>query len=483
MKLTYLLIVAAATGFISCHTHGHGHDHDSGAQAEERMEWWGFTDNHEVFIDAAVPQPGEPAAFFIHFTQLADFQPARGVSARMEFKTPAGVQRVKAVAVQPGIWRVDWEPASADSAELILWWATSEADGQIPLGTSTGSGWSQPDEAVNFGREQVWAVPFATAPVARDTVWSSLVVPGKWMAAPGDDRSVSAGASGTLRWGEGVPVAGAPVRRGEVIARIDVGDLAGAGLAAEAATAEAEWEAAESAVRRLKPLREAGVVTASEWESALARQTVATEAWNRLQGIRANQAWEVRSPIDGYVRAVSATTGAFVTAESPLCTLTTDREQWVEIRLSPDHRSRLATAHAVRVNTPNGWIAGHIAAVANQIDSGLLNAYVALDEVVPGSRPLAGSFAEVQIEYGSGDKWALAIPTSALLEQYGQFEVAVQVAGEQFELRPVQIGARNALQTEVIAGLEEGDRVVSKGAFAVRMASLKGSTPAHGHTH
>jgi RND family efflux transporter MFP subunit len=370
--------------------------------------------------------------------------------------------------------------------EVTLWWATPEADGQIRLGESTASGlwsgWSQPDEAVGFGREQVWSMPFASSVVEHDTIWSSMVLPGRWMAAPGDDRAVSAGASGTLRWATGIPVAGARVRRGEVIARIDVSDLAGSGLAAEAASAEAEWEAAESAIRRLKPLYEAGVVTAGEWEAALARQTIATEAWNRLQSIRASQAWEVHSPIDGFVRAVQATTGAYVQTGAPLCILTTDREQWVEVRMNPTHRSRIETAKRVRVKAGGGWLTGRVATVANQIEGGLLNAYVALDEVVPGSRPVAGSFAEVQIEFGTGSP-ALVIPSSALLEQYGQFEVAVQQSGEQFQLRPIQIGARNALQTEVRSGLELGDRVVSEGAYAVRMASLKGSTPAHGHSH
>lgn len=483
MNLHITWIAAAALLSAGCHTHTHEHEH---AEVEApRMEWWGFTEHHEVFIDAAVPDSA--AAFYVHFTELADFQAARDVSVRMEFKSPDGVDRVKGTPVQAGIWKVEWTPGALP-VEATLWWATPDSDGQIPLGRSTAAGpwegWASPEDAVAFGREQVWSVPFATAAVALDTVWEAMSLPGRWMAAPGDDRVVSAGASGTLRWSAGVPVAGAAVVRGQVLARIDVGDLAGSGLAADAAQAEAEWEAAESAVRRLKPLHDARMVTAGEWEAALARQTVATEAWERLQSIRSQAAWEVRAPMDGFVRSVQATSGSYVGPDAPLCVLTTDREQWIEVRVNPVHRGRLERAHAVRVRTEGGWRSGDLASIANQIDaqSGLLNAYIALDEVVPGTRPTAGSFAEVQIEYGTGTP-ALVLPASALLEQYGQFEVAVQVAGEQFQLQPVQIGARNALQAEVLSGLDAGDRVVTTGAYAVRMASLKGSTPAHGHTH
>ena len=481
LHLTWMAAVALLTA--GCHSHTHEHDHVH-ADESPRMEWWGFTEQHEVFIDAAVPD--SLAAFYVHFTELEGFQPAREVSVRMEFKSPAGVDRVKGTPVQAGIWKVEWTPGA--EAEATLWWATPDADGQIPLGRSTSAGpwegWSMPGEAVAFGREQVWSVPFATSAVQRDTVWEAMALPGKWMAAPGDDRVVAAGANGTLRWATGIPVAGVAVQRGQVLARIDVGDLAGSGLAAEAAQAEAEWEAAESAVRRLMPLHEAGMVTAGEWEAAQARQTVATEAWERLQSIRAEAAWEVRAPMDGFVRSVLATSGSYVGPDAPLCVLTTDREQWLEVQVNPAYRSRLERAQSVRVRTEAGWRAGDLASIANQIDAqtGLLNAYIALDEVVPGTRPTAGSFAEVQIEYGTGTP-ALVVPTSALLEQYGQFEVAVQVSGEQFQLQPVQIGARNALQAEVLSGVEPGDRVVTTGAYAVRMASLKGSTPTHGHTH
>ena len=484
MNLQLISLATLALIAAGCHTHDHAHDHDHEVEAP-RMEWWGFTEHHEVFIDAAVPDSA--AAFFVHFTELEDFKPSRDVSVRMEFTSPAGVDRVKGAPVQAGIWRVDWTPATAP-VEVTLWWATPDADGQIPLGSSTASGpwegWVVPDEAVSFGRERVWSVPFASTAVQRDTVWEAMSLPGKWMAAPGDDRVVAAGASGTLRWTEGFPVAGAAVRRGDIIARIEVGDFASSGLAAEAATAEAEWEAAESAVRRLQPLREAGMVTAGEWEAAVARQAIAAEAWERLQTIRDQEAWEVRAPLDGFVRAVHATSGSYVGPDAPLCVLTTDREQWIEVRVNPAHRGRLERAQSVSVRTEGAWRHGVLASIANQIDaqSGLLNAYIALDEVVPGTRPIAGSFAEVQIEYGTATT-AHVIPTSALLEQYGQFEVAVQISGEQFELRPVVIGARNALQVEVLSGVEPGDRVVSTGAYAVRMASLKGSTPAHGHTH
>ena len=491
--ITYLFASAALCLF-ACQTHDHDHDHDHAhdhAQTET-VQWWGFTELHEVFVEAEVPLGLEKAQMAIHLTSLEGFKPANEVSLRMEFVKDSGSSEwSKATPASPGIWEVLWSPPASGNVEVKLWWASPVADGHVSLGrlsTEDGHGhsaeWKHAAEGVHFNREQVWAMPFKTTTVQLDTVWSTLKVAGKWMVAPGDDQIVSAGANGIVWWGDRMPISGSSVRIGEVIARIDVGEQAGHGLAAEAAEAEAEWVAADAALKRLKPLLEAGALTATEWEEAVARHSIAEEAWERLRVLRSNEMWLVRAPMDGFVRSILAQPGGYVQADAALCVITSDREQWIELQLNPQYREALENAKRIRVETSSGWIDGKLVSSATQVDqgSGLLRAYVSLNAVVPGSRPIAGSFAQVEIDMGSG-RPAWALPTSALLEQYGQFEVAVQTGGEQFEMRPIQVGSFNSVQAEVISGLEASERVVTEGAYAIRMASLKGSTPAHGHTH
>ena len=59
----------------------------------------------------------------------------------------------------------------------------------------------------------------------------------------------------------------------------------------------------------------------------------------------------------------------------------------------------------------------------------------------------------------------------------------VQLSGESFERRSITIGKRNGENVEVLKGLEAGDVVVTTGAYQVKMASMSGTTPAHGHEH
>ena len=42
---------------------------------------------------------------------------------------------------------------------------------------------------------------------------------------------------------------------------------------------------------------------------------------------------------------------------------------------------------------------------------------------------------------------------------------------------------RQEQQQKLIGSLKTGDRVVTKGAYLVRLASLSTSVPAHGHVH
>jgi cobalt-zinc-cadmium efflux system membrane fusion protein len=80
-------------------------------------------------------------------------------------------------------------------------------------------------------------------------------------------------------------------------------------------------------------------------------------------------------------------------------------------------------------------------------------------------------------------KPAPVVPASAIVDDAGRPIVFIQREGETFERRAVTLGPRSGDLVQVIEGLRPGDRVVSKGAYLVRLASLSTSVPAHGHVH
>jgi membrane fusion protein, heavy metal efflux system len=95
---------------------------------------------------------------------------------------------------------------------------------------------------------------------------------------------------------------------------------------------------------------------------------------------------------------------------------------------------------------------------------------------------IAGSVAEVFLKSSTIPN-ALTIPVSALMEEQGSFYVYVQLGGESFQKREIKIGASDGENVQVISGVSEGERVVTKGAYQIKLSSASGELPAHGHEH
>ena len=75
------------------------------------------------------------------------------------------------------------------------------------------------------------------------------------------------------------------------------------------------------------------------------------------------------------------------------------------------------------------------------------------------------------------------IPESAIIDDAGRPIVFVQIGGETFVRRPIKLGVRNGGMAQVREGLQAGDRVVTKGAYLIRLSTMSSSVPAHGHVH
>ena len=78
---------------------------------------------------------------------------------------------------------------------------------------------------------------------------------------------------------------------------------------------------------------------------------------------------------------------------------------------------------------------------------------------------------------------ALSIPEESLVVDAGLNYVFVQTGGESFERRQVRTGIADRGMVEILEGVAAGERVVSDGAYAVKLASASTAPPAHGHAH
>ena len=100
----------------------------------------------------------------------------------------------------------------------------------------------------------------------------------------------------------------------------------------------------------------------------------------------------------------------------------------------------------------------------------------------PGSGFIVGQLARVAVPVG-GTVSGIVIPNSAIIDDNGTSVAYVQVGGETFERRVLDLGASDGARSHVISGIEPGEMVVTTGAYQLRLASMSDGEFAGGHTH
>ena len=97
---------------------------------------------------------------------------------------------------------------------------------------------------------------------------------------------------------------------------------------------------------------------------------------------------------------------------------------------------------------------------------------------------IPGTFVDVWLT-GRQIENALVVPNSAIMEEFGKFYVFVETSGGEFLKQYFTPGQTDGLETQVLAGLHEGDMIVSEGAYQVKLSQMGSSAPdSHqGHTH
>jgi multidrug efflux pump subunit AcrA (membrane-fusion protein) len=100
----------------------------------------------------------------------------------------------------------------------------------------------------------------------------------------------------------------------------------------------------------------------------------------------------------------------------------------------------------------------------------------------PGEQLLIGQVGSALL-YTKEKQRIPVVPSAAVLMEAGRPYVFVQVGGEQFARRFIEIASRDGDLVGIKDGLKPGERVVTRGAYEVQLASAAKGLPAEGHVH
>ncbi|HMF97719.1 MAG TPA: efflux RND transporter periplasmic adaptor subunit, partial [Vicinamibacterales bacterium] len=270
-----------------------------------------------------------------------------------------------------------------------------------------------------------------------------------------------------------------------------VSELVQAQVALDSAQTEqtrAERLLADRAVpaRRVEDARRAVATAEARVRAAEARLAQRDETLRSGGGTASGNAFTIRAPIAGRIAEVFATLGASYDEGAPLFKIVrTDR---VELRAHVP----AADAAGIRDLTEVAFeVPGRPDAIPlrseHRHDAGVIDPKtgalpVQFEVKNPGGELLVGQTGTAVL-YKRDRMRIAAVPQAAVLLEAGRPYVFVQIGGERFARRYVDIATRDGDQVGLKRGVAAGDRVVVRGAYEVQLASAAKGLPAEGHVH
>ena len=472
-----------------------------------------WTEKTELFAEYPPLAVGSISRFAIHLTRLDTYKAL--TDGNVEVRLEGGSAQPEAFRVDapspPGIFGVDVKPTHAGKRELVIVLRSSGLNdehrvGEVDVHPNAEAARAVPSAAgeetagIIFLKEQQWSLDFGTALVKEQAVRESIRVPARLEARPGGAADVVAPIDGRLTGVVEVAL-GAAISRGQELARLLPPPSAPADLPQlQRARAEAQTSLALATRdrERAERLTSAGAAPAkrldearSAEEQAKARLTAAEAILAQYNAARTGGTTDaaglfvIRAPISGVIAHRDATTGANVSAGSVLFRVVDAARVHVVGQVPEADTARLRLAHAAEIEIagqPDRIPAGHLVSVGKVLD--------------PQSRTLPITFAFDNRKLGLPVGQAVflhllmdstapgpVVPAAAIVDDAGRPIVFVQLEGETFERRAVTLGPRSGDLVQITEGVKPGDRVVTKGAYLVRLASLSTSVPARGHVH
>ena len=293
---------------------------------------------------------------------------------------------------------------------------------------------------------------------------------GKVMSASCDETAVVATISGRVQYknhvSEGLKMAdGDPVQR----ARID-------------------YERAERDYTRAKTLIKDKIISEKDLAVAKAEYEAAKLTYTSMQRTRSAGGVAVTAPRGGYIKQCMVNGGDYVEAGQPLAVITQNKHLYLRAEIPERHFNELNKIRCAKFRTSYSNrlyditdMGGHIQSYGRSAE--VNNSYIpVIFEFNNTGDVVQGSYAEIYLITQDRPN-VITLPLTALTEEQGVHFVYIQIDAEGYRKQEVKLGESDGERVEILTGVKKGDRVVTKGAVQVRLASAANAIPAHNHNH
>lgn len=506
----YFFISLFLLAFMACrhdhnhdhHHHNHGNDHH-GHHHDEDMQLiiTGYSEMFEIFAEADPLVVGERAEIVVHITQLADFKPLTNADITMHISAPGStVSQTREVAAKDGIWYFWLTPEATGEAEILFEISKDDQVYRVNAGKVAifhddhdaihFAEDSQPEHptAITFTKEQSWQIHFATEKVTAKALGVVIKTVGQVLPARGDEMILSASTRGMVRFVSNTLYEGVEVQAGEVLLNISGEGLAEGNATLRYREARSNFERARADYERLSNLAEANIISQRELLEARNTFENAQAVFENLSANFSESGQVVRSPSRGFLTRLYVNHGEFAEAGQPLAAIARNQEMVVKTEIQKQYAPHLPNLATANLSASNGEtftldeLEGRILSRPRNADTRthLLPVFLSINNQAGW---ITGSLLDVYLKTEDSHT-SVVVPNSALIEEQGNYFVFVQLHPESFEKREIFPGHTDGIYTTIQRGLEEGERIVTRGAMIVKMAAAASDLDPHsGHMH
>lgn len=265
---------------------------------------------------------------------------------------------------------------------------------------------------------------------------------------------------------------GTKVKTGDLLVQQDTSSEA-----AQLRSAEAEVSLTQAELERTRKLLGSRAISQSQFDNADAKYKQAVAQADAIRAVIKKKT--IRAPFDGRLGIRLVNLGQILNEGEPIASLQSIEPIFVNFSLPQQHLAQIQPGLTVRVTSdalPGQMIEGKITAISPEVDASTRNIRIQATVVNREENLRPGMFVNVAVVLPAKET-VLAIPaTSVLYAPYSDSVFIVdeksgedgnqsgKIARQQF----VELGEKRGDFVAVVSGLQEGETVVSTGAFKLR---------------
>lgn len=308
------------------------------------------------------------------------------------------------------------------------------------------------------------------------------------MPALGNELTLNAMTSGIVTMSSNNIYEGLQVTKGQPLFNITGSALAEGNALQRFYEARNNFERAKADYERLSNLAEEQIISERELLQARTAYENAKVVYESLSENFSETGQVVRSPLNGFIREIFVSNGQFVEAGEILATVFQNHEMVIKSEVQQQYGHLLPKLETANITLPDSKtysladLNGSVLSFAQSTHSAthLLPVHLSvknMHDLIPGT------ILNVYLKTDEKEP-LIAVPVEAIIEEQGNYFVFVQIHPESFEKREVEVGISDGLYVHIPRGLNENERIVSKGAVMVKISAASGDIDPHsGHVH